>query len=232
MKSRILIVEDTDLIARSVDYALRREGFDTEIAETGRAALAAVDQRPPDLILLDLILPGSISGMDVCRDVRRRSVVPILVVSVRDSETDKVVALEAGADDYVVKPVSLPELVGRIHAHLRRVEFDQAGTEPTRRIGRLELDLARRRVSLAGEDVRVTPSEFDLLALLSEAPERVYSREEIVGRLWGSDFVGDTRSCDAHVARIRRKIERNPRHPERLVSLRGVGYRLQPAPDD
>ncbi len=227
MSERILVVEDEELIARSVAFALRREGYEVETAATGAAALEAAERQAPDLVLLDLVLPGGLAGLDVCRELRVRSTVPIVVLTARHGEMDKVVALERGADDYVVKPFSLPELVGRVRAHLRRVELDRTSSAPTRRIGDLEIDLFRRQVTLAGEDLHLTPSEFELLALLSERPGAAYTRHEIVERLWSSEFVGDTRSCDAHIARLRRKLERDPRRPERLVSVRGIGYRLQ-----
>ncbi len=180
-------------------------------------------------MILDLVLPGGIGGLDVCRELRDKSSVPIVVLSARQGEMDKLVAFERGGDDYVVKPFSLAELVGRVRAPLRRLELDRTGTAPTRRLGELVIDLFRRQVSLAGRELHLTPSEFDLLALLSERPGGAYRRHEIVERLWSSDFVGDSRSCDAHIARLRRKLEPDPRRPKRLLSVRGVGYRLQAA---
>lgn len=228
MKQRILIVEDESLIAHSLAYAFRREAFDVATVATGSAALETAAEWQPDLVVLDLILPGAISGMDVCRMLRERSSVPIIVLTARSGEMDRVLALERGADDYVLKPFSMPELIGRVRAHLRRRELDRGEAAPTRRIADLEIDLARREVRVAGEAVHLTASEFDLLAFLSERPGVVYERHDIVVKLWGSDYVGDMRSCDAHVARVRRKIERDPHRPERLVSVRGVGYKLEP----
>lgn len=226
MSERILIVEDEPLVARSLTYALRRESFEVDAVTTGVAALEAAETHPPSLVLLDLVLPGVLSGMDVCAQLRSMTAAPIIVLTARTAEMDKVLAFERGADDYVVKPFSLPELIGRIRAHLRRRELDRGDVVPARRVGDLEIDLARRAVTVAGEPIHLTPSEFDLLALLSERPGTVYARHDIVARLWSSDYVGDMRSCDAHVARVRRKIERDPRRPVRLVSVRGVGYKL------
>ncbi len=229
VNDRVLVVEDEELIARSVAFALRREGFEVETASGGGAALRAAERQSPDLVILDLVLPGGIGGLDVCRQLRDKSSVPIIVLSARQGEMDKLVAFERGADDYVVKPFSLAELIGRVRAQLRRLELDRTDTAPTRRLGELVIDLFRRQVSLAGADLHLTPSEFDLLALLSERPGAAFTRHEIVERLWSSEFVGDSRSCDAHIARLRRKLEHDPRRPTRLVSVRGVGYRLHAA---
>ena len=226
MNGRILIVEDDSLVAHSIAFALRREHFTVETVSTGAEGLAAAEERPPSLVILDLVLPGTLTGMDVCRELRRRSPVPIVVLTARDSESDKVLALDRGADDYVVKPFSLPELVGRVRAHLRRLELDRGEVISRRTIGDLEIDLLQREAWIAGERVHLTPSEFELLALLSEQPETVYSRHDIVARLWSSEYVGDMRACDTHIARLRRKIERDARTPQRLLSVRGVGYKL------
>ncbi len=229
MSERILVVQEQGLIVRSLAYALRREGYEVETASTGAAALAALEQQPPDLVILDLVLPGELRGIDLCGELRGRTSVPIVVLTARHAEMDKVIAFERGADDYVVMPFSLAELIGRVRAHLRRVELDRTSSAPTRRLGELVIDLFRRQVSLAGRELHLTPSEFDVLALLSERPGAAYTRHEIVERLWSSEFVGDSRSCDAHIARLRRKLEPDPRRPTRLVSVRGIGYRLQTA---
>jgi two-component system response regulator RegX3 len=168
-----------------------------------------------------------LSGTDVCRALRAESDVPILMLTARDAEVDRVLGLEAGADDYVTKPFSMAELVSRVRAILRRRDLDRStGSTPVRSLGSLSLDLARNTAALDGAPVQLTPSEFKILALLAEEPERVYSRREIMEHLWESSYVGDQRACDIHVSNIRRKIERNPGNPERLVTIRGVGYKL------
>ncbi len=231
MRERILIVEDEALIARAVAYALRCEGFDVEIASDGANGLAAARACPPDLVILDIVLPGGISGSDVCREIRAESIVPIIILSARDSETDRVLGLERGADDYVPKPFSMPELIARTRAQLRRRNLDRATVaDSVRDVGDLAIDTLQREVTVGGERVQLTPSEFELLAFLSERPGRVTTRQEIVSRLWSSDFVGDTRACDAHIRRLRAKIEADATQPRRLLSVRGVGYKLV-APD-
>jgi two-component system response regulator RegX3 len=171
------------------------------------------------------MLPG-LSGTEVCRRVRATSPVPIIVLTARDAEVDRVLGLEAGADDYVTKPFSMAELVSRVRANLRRRELDRSVQQPVTRVGDLELDLTRHEVRANGTAVRLTPSEFKVLALLATQPERVFTRREIMQHLWNSEYVGDQRACDIHVSNIRRKIERDPERPSRLVTVRGVGYRL------
>jgi two-component system response regulator RegX3 len=228
MSAKILIVEDEPLIANSVAYALKREGFETEIAGDGLAALEAARARPADLVILDLILPG-LSGMDVAVRLRQQTTVPIIMLTARDRDVDKALGFERGADDYVVKPFSMIELIARVRAQLRRRELDRAGTPAAvRRVGGVEIDLARHTVTVDAAPVRLTPSEYEILALLTERPDEVFDRREIVSRLWSSDYVGDMRACDSHIARLRRKIERDPDNPERIVSVRGVGYKIAP----
>jgi two-component system response regulator RegX3 len=227
MSKRILIVEDEELIARSVAFALRREGFETETASDGRTGLDAARARPPDVLILDIVLPGELSGSDVCRMLRGETIAPIIMLTALGTETDRVLGFERGADDYVTKPFLMHELIARVRAHLRRAEFDRTGSPTTlRRVGGLTVDTIRREVTVDGEPVHLTVSEFELLALLSERPGEVVSRRELVSRLWSSEFEGETRTCDAHVRRLRAKIEDDPSTPSRLVTVRGVGYKL------
>jgi two-component system response regulator RegX3 len=226
---RITVVDDEPAIRDAVSYALRSEGYDVEPLESAEEALRAVERTPPpDLIVLDLMLPG-LSGIEVCRRARADSDVPILLLTARDAEVDRVMGLEAGADDYVTKPFSMIELVSRVRAILRRRELDRTAQRPRIRVGGLELDLARHDVRVDGQPVRLTPSEFKVLALLAEEPERVFTRREIMQHLWQSDYVGDQRACDIHVSNIRRKIEADPGVPQRLLTVRGVGYKLSAA---
>jgi DNA-binding response OmpR family regulator len=226
MNERILVVDDEPAIVDAVAYALRREGFDVETASDGVEALEAARARPYDVLVLDLMLPG-LSGMDVCRSLRAESDVPILMLTARDAEVDRVVGLELGADDYVTKPFSLVELVSRVRAILRRRELDRAPAgSAVVRLGGLELDYARHRVRVDGREVTLTPSELSLLSLLAGAPDRVFTRREIMQHLWDSTYVGDERACDIHVSNLRRKIEQDPSQPERLLTVRSVGYKL------
>jgi two-component system, OmpR family, response regulator RegX3 len=226
MRERILIVEDEPAIADAVEYALKAEGFDVEAVDDGNAALAQARARPYDLLVLDLMLPG-LSGIEVCRQLRDENPVPILMLTAKDAEVDRVLGLEVGADDYVTKPFSVPELVARVRALLRRRELDTRQAIAKLRVGELELDLAKHEARLDGEQIPLTAFELKLLALLAAEPERVFSRSEIMRHLWDSSYVGDERACDLHVSNIRRKIERDPARPERLVTVRGSGYKLQ-----
>jgi DNA-binding response OmpR family regulator len=227
MPQRILIVEDEPAIAEAVEYALKAEGFEVEAVDDGNTALEQARARPYDLLVLDLMLPG-LSGVELCRRLRNESPVPILMLTAKDGELDRVLGLEVGADDYVTKPFSVPELVARVRALLRRRELDTRGAIAKLRVGDLELDLAKHEARVGAEQVPLTAFELKLLALLAGEPERVFSRREIMGYLWDSSFVGDERACDLHVSNIRRKLERDPGRPERLVTVRGVGYKLQP----
>jgi len=225
---RILLVDDEAAIAEAVAYALEAEGFAVETVGDGEQALEHARRRDYDLIVLDLRLP-KISGIEVCRTLRAEGGTPILMLTAKDSEVDRVVGLEVGADDYVTKPFSMAELMSRVRAILRRRRIDRVGTEPVQRIGGLELDLVRHEVRVDGKTARLTPSEFRLLAYLAGDPERVFTRREIMQHLWQSDYVGDERASDMHVSNLRRKIERDPDRPERVVTVRGVGYKLVPA---
>ena len=228
MSAAILIVDDEPAILDSVSYAFRREGFEVEGVGDGHAALQAVNTGGYDLVVLDLMLPD-MPGTEVCRKLRADSAIPILMLTAKDSEVDRVLGLELGADDYVTKPFSMAELVSRVRAILRRRELDRSSDGlSVRRVGGLQIDLARHEVIVDGERASLTPSEFRLVLLLAEQPERVLTRREIMEHLWQSTYVGDERACDIHISNLRRKIEPNPALPTRLVTVRGVGYKLLP----
>jgi two-component system response regulator RegX3 len=228
VSERILVVDDEPAIAEAVVYALGGEGYDVVSRADGEDALATALGEQFDLVILDLMLPR-LSGREVCRRLRQESDVPILMLTAKDAEVDRVLGLEVGADDYVTKPFSLAELISRVRAILRRRELDRAGRGYAfKRIGSLTLDLARHKVALSDAEVQLTPSEFRLLALLAEQPERVYSRREIMQHLWESSYVGDERACDIHISNLRRKLKEEPDQPERIVTVRGVGYKLIP----
>jgi two-component system, OmpR family, response regulator RegX3 len=226
MAERILVAEDEPAIADAVEYALRLEGFEVEAVGDGERALTEARERPYDLLVLDLVLPR-LPGLEVCRRLREDSAIPILMLTARDTEVDRVLGLELGADDYVTKPFSMPELVARVRALLRRRELDSREGGVKLAVGDLEIDLVAHQVAVAGEIVPLTAFELKLLALLAADPERVFSRREIMRHLWDSDYVGDERACDLHVSNIRRKIEEDPAEPRRLVTVRGAGYKLQ-----
>jgi two-component system response regulator RegX3 len=224
---RILVVDDEPAIVDAVSYALRSEGFEVESRTDGEGALEAASTNGFDLLILDLRLPG-LSGIEVCRRLRAESEVPILILSARDAEVDRVLGLEAGADDYVTKPFSIAELVSRVRAIFRRRELDRRGAGfAVRTVGGLQVDLLRHRVTVDGSPVELTPTEFKLLAFLAREPGRVFRRHEVMQHLWDSSYVGDERACDVHVSKLRRKIEPDPDRPERIVTVRGVGYRLE-----
>jgi two-component system response regulator RegX3 len=223
--SRILVVDDEPAIRDAVSYALRSEGFEVDVTADGASALEVALEGRHDVVVLDLKLPG-VSGTEVCRRVRAESAVPIIMLTAKGGELDRVLGLEVGADDYVTKPFSMAELIGRIRAILRRRELDRSGRTAKLRVGSLELDPMRHEVRVDGEPKRLTPSEFKLLLLLADQPERVFSRREIMQHLWDSDYVGDQRACDIHISNLRQKLERDPGRPERIVTVRGVGYKL------
>ncbi len=229
MTPRILVADDEQDLLQTVGYAFRREGFEVDCVEDGEAALAAARSVAYDLLVLDVMMPR-LSGLDVCRTLRSESDLPILMLTARDAEVDRVLGLELGADDYVAKPFSMAELVSRVRALLRRRELDRSARGGTARtIGGLRIDFERHRVEVDGRPVRLTPSEFKLLAFLAEKPQRVFTRRQIMEHLWETQYVGDERACDVHVSNLRRKIERDPAHPERVVTVREVGYKLVPA---
>jgi two-component system response regulator RegX3 len=213
-----------------VAFMLRREGFDVDEEKDGTAALEAARERSYDIVILDVMLPG-ISGTEICRELRAESDVPILMLTARDAEVDRVLGLELGADDYVTKPFSSAELLSRVRAILRRRELDRAngGGGTVRRLGGLQIDLGRHEVLVDGERVHLTLSEFKVLSLLAEQPDSVVSRRELMQHLWASEHVGDEHACEVHISNLRRKIERDPTQPLRLLTVRGLGYKLVPA---
>ena len=223
----VLLVDDDEGIRDVVGYSLRQAGFEVTTVARGDDALQQVQAGAYDLVVLDLMLPG-LAGTEVCRRLREEGdIVPILMLTAKDAEVDRVLGLELGADDYLVKPFSGVELVSRVRAILRRREYERrASREPVRQVGALRIDLERHRVEVDGEPVPLTPSELKLLALLAAEPERVFSRREIMEHLWESTYVGDQHACDVHVSNLRRKIEDDPANPARLVNVRGAGYKL------
>jgi two-component system response regulator RegX3 len=225
MNARILVVDDTEAILDAVTDALAAEGFEVQGASDGKVALAAAEAEPFDLVILDLMLPG-LSGTEICRRLRAESAVPIIMLTARDAEADRVLGLEIGADDYITKPFSEVELLSRVRAILRRRELDRSGDSTVRRLGGLSIDVVKHEVTADGTPVSLTPSEYNLLALLAEKPGQVFSRREIMQHLWQSTYVGDERACDAHISTLRGKIERDPPHPERIITVPGFGYKL------
>jgi two-component system response regulator RegX3 len=226
---RVLLVDDDPGVRDVVAFTLRRDGFEVDEERDGAAALEAARSSGYDVVILDVMLP-ELSGTDVCRALRAESDVPILMLTARDAEIDRVLGLELGADDYVTKPFSTAELLSRVRAILRRRELDRAnGGITVRRLGGLQIDLGRHEVLVDGERVHLTLSEFKVLALLAEQPESIVSRRELMQHLWASEHVGDEHACEVHISNLRRKIERDPTQPERLVTVRGSGYKLVPA---
>jgi two-component system response regulator RegX3 len=223
--ARILIVEDEVALADTVRYNLEREGFTVSVAADGRAALEIFRAERPSLVILDLMLP-ELSGLDVCRAIRAESGAPIIIVTAKDAEADKVAGLELGADDYVTKPFSVRELVSRVRANLRRAPEPRAGGEDLVVAGPVELDAARHEVRVRGELVAFPPKEFELLETLLRRGGRLVTRERLIEEIWGADYVGDTKTLDVHVKRVRQKIEEDPHRPRHIVTVRGLGYRF------
>ena len=222
MSKSVLVVDDEPGIVDFVVYGLRRDGFDVDAVTTGAEAIARVRERDYALMVLDLMLPD-LSGIDVCQSIRRESDLPIIMLTARDSEVDIVVGLQAGADDYVTKPFSMAELVGRIRALLRRRDLDLAAAGgPVREAAGIRIDFARHEVTVDGKAVSLTPSEFQIVVLLVNNPSRAFTRREIMEHVWRSPYVPDERTCDAHISNLRRKL--GPE--ERIATVRGVGYRL------
>ena len=227
MTSRtVLIVDDEENLTEAIKYNLEQEGFQVSTAADGERGLAMAREVDPDLIILDIMLP-SVDGLEVCRTLRRRSDVPILMLTAKAEEIDRVVGLELGADDYVVKPFSMRELVARAKAMLRRAPARQTEGPQVLVDGDLELNLTSHEVILKGDSLDLKPREFDLLALLMGNPSRIYTRNQILDQVWGYDFVGDMRTVDVHVRWLREKIEDDPGAPKRIITVRGVGYRFQ-----
>jgi two-component system, OmpR family, response regulator RegX3 len=226
--TRILVVEDEESFRDALSYMLGKEGFQVTLAESGPAALDAFDTGGADLVLLDLMLPG-LSGIEVCRAIRSKSNVPVIMLTAKDSEIDKVVGLELGADDYVTKPYSARELVARIRAVLRRRgEPEEPAGPATLRGGPVVVDVERHEVTVNGTQVSLPLKEFELLELLMRNARRVLTRGQLIDRVWGADYVGDTKTLDVHVKRLRAKLEPDPAEPRHIVTVRGVGYRFEP----
>ena len=227
--TRILVVEDEESYRDPLTYQLTREGFEVIEAADGNSALAAYDAEGADLVLLDLMLPG-LSGTEVCRELRARGDVPVIMLTAKDSEIDKVVGLELGADDYVTKPYSYRELLARVRAVLRRrqpngsAEHDEDGVLE---VGPVRMDVERHTVAVGGVGVALPLKEFDLLEYLMRNSGRVLTRGQLIDRVWGADYVGDTKTLDVHVKRLRSKIESDPANPVHLVTVRGLGYKLE-----
>jgi two-component system response regulator RegX3 len=226
--ARVLVVEDEESFSDALSYMLRKEGFEVSVADTGPAALTEFDRTGADIVLLDLMLP-EMSGTEVCRQLRSKSQVPIIMITARDSEIDKVVGLEIGADDYVTKPYSPRELVARIRAVLRRQTVDVAEiSSPTLSVGPVRMDVDRHVVTVDGAPVQLPLKEFELLELLLRNAGRVLTRGQLIDRIWGADYVGDTKTLDVHVKRLRSKVEPMPSNPRHIVTVRGLGYKFEP----
>lgn len=224
--AKVLVVEDETSYSEALSYVLRKEGFEVAIAETGPDALVEFERHGADIVLLDLMLPG-LPGTEVCRQLRLVSSVPIIMVSAKDSEVDKVVGLELGADDYVTKPYSPRELVARIRAVLRRGVIDAEAPEAILQCGHIRMDVERHEVTVNGASVQLPLKEFELLEYFLRNPGRVLTRGQIIDRVWGADYVGDTKTLDVHVKRLRAKIEAEPSSPTVLTTVRGLGYKLE-----
>jgi two-component system, OmpR family, response regulator RegX3 len=224
----VLIVEDEESLADPLAFLLRKEGFEATVVADGPTALAEFERAGADIVLLDLMLPG-MSGTDVCKQLRARSSVPVIMVTARDSEIDKVVGLELGADDYVTKPYSARELIARIRAVLRRGSDsdESAVTDGVLEAGPVRMDVERHVVSVNGDLITLPLKEFDLLEYLMRNSGRVLTRGQLIDRVWGADYVGDTKTLDVHVKRLRSKIESDPANPVHLVTVRGLGYKLE-----
>ncbi len=224
----VLVVEDEENFVEALTIGLKKEGFRVQVARDGAEALAVFDAVRPDLVLLDLMLP-KVSGVDVCRELRSRSKVPIIMVTAKSSEVDTVVGLEVGADDYVSKPYRLRELVARMRAALRRAPLDEAlpPSEDAFQVGDVRLDPDRHEVVVRGAEVSLPLKEFELLELLLANAGRVLTRETLIDRIWGVDYVGDTKTLDVHVKRLRAKVEDDPSTPRRIVTIRGLGYKYE-----
>jgi two-component system response regulator RegX3 len=224
--THILLVEDEDALSEPLAYLLRREGYTVTVAADGPAAIAEFDRGGVELVLLDLMIPG-IPGTEVCREIRTRSSVPIIMLTAKDSEIDIVVGLELGADDYVTKPYSTRELLARIRAIMRRQTEPSDLAEPVLESGPVQMDIERHTVRVNGVDTAMPLKEFELLELLLRNAGRVLTRGQLIDRVWGSDYFGDTKTLDVHIKRIRSRIEINPSEPTMLVTVRGLGYRFE-----
>jgi two-component system response regulator RegX3 len=225
--TRILVIEDEASFSEALSYVLTKEGYRVSVADTGDGAIKAFDKEGADLVLLDLMLPG-LSGTEVCRQIRTRSQVPIIMLTAKDSEVDKVVGLELGADDYVTKPYSKAELVARIKAVLRRGSVESSEkVETVISAGPVEIDIESHKVKVLGEYVSFPLKEFELLEFLVRNSGRVLTRVQLIDRIWGSDYFGDTKTLDVHIKRLRAKIEKDPANPVFILTIRGLGYKFE-----
>lgn len=224
--TRVLVVEDEDSFSDALSFMLRREGYEVFVATDGNAAISEFDKHGPDLVLLDLMLPG-ISGTEVCRIIRGKSSVPIIMLTAKDGEVDKVVGLELGADDYVTKPFSSRELLARVRAVLRRLGDSEELLPPTIEAGSVRIDIERHVVWVRGENITMPLKEFDLLEFLVRNSGRVLTRNQLIDRVWGADYVGDTKTLDVHIKRLRAKIEIDPSSPLHINTVRGLGYKFE-----
>ncbi len=227
-ENKVLIVEDDPNLLETLKYNLLKEGYDAVTAADGAQAVEIARREKPDLIILDIMLP-KMNGFEVCRILRKEMKTPIMMLTARADETDKIVGLEIGADDYVTKPFSIRELLARVHAMLRRAKMTAAPVDDTASIktGNLEVDTARHRASISGAPLELSPKEFDMLAFLVKNKGLVFTREQLLEKVWGYDFAGDTRTVDVHIRWLRQKIEKDPAHPEYFVTVRGTGYKLE-----
>ena len=225
--TRILVVEDESSFSEALSYVLTKEGYQVTVADTGDGAIKAFDKEGADLVLLDLMLPG-LSGTEVCRQLRTRSQVPIIMLTAKDSEVDKVVGLELGADDYIVKPYSKAELVARIKAVLRRQNNESVSSDlGLITAGPVSIDIDRHLVTINGSTISLPLKEFELLEFLARNKGRVLTRTQLIDRVWGSDYFGDTKTLDVHVKRLRAKIEKDPANPVYIQTIRGLGYKFE-----
>jgi two-component system response regulator RegX3 len=223
---KVLLVEDESALAESISYNLLREGFSVVTAADGERALERFRAERPAIVILDLMLP-KMSGLDVCRTIRRESQVPIVILTAKDAESDKVAGLELGADDYVTKPFSMRELISRVRAHLRRAEMALVVTDGGRLAGGpVEVDVDSHEAIVRGEPVPLTPKEFDLLETLIARKGRLLTRQFLIAEVWGPDYFGDTKTLDVHIKRLRQKIEEDPHRPKHIVTVRGLGYKF------
>jgi len=225
--TRVLVVEDEESFSDALSYMLRREGFEVAVASTGPEGLEEFDRNGADLVLLDLMLPG-LNGTEVCRALRTRSAVPVIMLTAKDAEVDKVVGLEIGADDYVTKPFSSRELLARIRAVLRRGGEAEELAPNVIEVGPVRMDVERHVVSVRSGEVKLPLKEFDLLEIMLRNAGRVLTRGQLIDRVWGSDYVGDTKTLDVHVKRLRAKVEEDAASPRHIITVRGLGYKFEP----
>lgn len=226
MPKKIMIVEDEEMIADSMRYNLEKAGYSVVVAQDGETALELAEQEKPDLVLLDLLLPGR-DGWEVCRELRKKMLVPVIMVTARGQESDRIAGLDLGADDYIVKPFSMRELIARVRAVMRRTRGVRATQKQILEFGNLHIDLDARKVFVKGEPVELTRKEFDLLRTLSGRPNFVFERDDVLRLVWGEDFFGDSKTLDVHIRWLRGKIEEDPANPRYIQTVRGVGYMFE-----